>query len=117
MKSRDLIFIAIILFVVGGLYFLSTRAKAPHPMPANAAHQDAITRNQCLSCHQAETLADLERQHRHPGKWRDVKLSCLQCHSSGKATPNKAAVMEPDQNRRLAAALTKLNTLSTNQPR
>jgi nitrate/TMAO reductase-like tetraheme cytochrome c subunit len=90
MKPRDLIFIAIVVFVVGGLYFLSTRAKTPKPMPPNEAHQSASTREQCLVCHKAEKLAELEKAHRHPGKWRDEKISCLQCHHSTAST-NKVA--------------------------
>jgi hypothetical protein len=82
MKSRDLIFAAIILFVVGGLYFLSTRASVPQVMPGNAAHQKGQTRSQCLACHEAEKLSDLERRHLHPGKWRDEKVSCQQCHAA-----------------------------------
>jgi nitrate/TMAO reductase-like tetraheme cytochrome c subunit len=80
MKPRDITFIIIVVFVVGGLYFLSSRARTPSPMPANPAHQNAKTREQCLACHLPEKLAELEKTHKHPGKWRDVKVNCLQCH-------------------------------------
>ncbi len=88
MKSRDLIFIAIILAVVGGLYFLSTKNKA-RPMPADPPeHMTVRSRDECLKCHTPEALGELERQHKHPGKWRDARVSCLLCHTAPKgATP------------------------------
>jgi hypothetical protein len=82
MKSRDLIFIAIVLAVIGGLYYLSTKNKAK-PMPSNPPeHLTVKTREDCLKCHLPETLAELERRHKHPGKWRDARVSCLLCHST-----------------------------------
>jgi len=85
MKSRDLLFIFIVLAVVGGLYFLSTKNKA-RPMPAQPAEHLTVTdRKDCLKCHLPETLANLEIQHKHPGKWRDERVSCLLCHTAPKA--------------------------------
>src|SRR5919108_1832015 len=82
MKSRDLIFVAIVLAVIGGLYFLSTRNKAK-PLSLNPPeHLTAKAREDCLKCHLPETLAELERQHKHPGKWRDERVSCLFCHTA-----------------------------------
>ena len=81
MKSRDLIFLLIVVVVVGGLYFLSTRSKAK-PLSTNVPeHLTTTAREDCLKCHLPETLADLERQHKHPGKWRDARVSCLLCHT------------------------------------
>jgi hypothetical protein len=80
MKSRDMIFVVIVLAVVGGLYFLSTKNKA---MPMSATTPEHLTvkaREDCLKCHLPETLAALEQQHKHPGKWRDERVSCLLCH-------------------------------------
>jgi hypothetical protein len=54
MKSRDMIFIVIVIAVVGGLYFLSTKNKAK---PMSATTPEHLT-----------------------GKWRDERVSCLLCH-------------------------------------
>lgn len=97
MKPRDIVFVVIVVFVVGGLYFLSTRARTPRAMPANPAHLNAVTRDQCLACHQPEKLAELEKAHRHPGKWKDEKVSCLQCHHVA-ATPGRA-LLDPAKDR------------------
>ena len=95
MKPRDIVFVVIVVFVVGGLYFLSTRARTPRAMPANPAHLNAVTRDQCLACHKSEKLAELEKAHRHPGKWKDEKISCLQCHHTTTA-PGRAALSPAD---------------------
>jgi hypothetical protein len=80
MKFRDLIFIAIVISVVGGLYYLSTKNRAK-PLSANPPeHLTMRMREDCLKCHLPETLADLELRHKHPGKWRDERVSCLLCH-------------------------------------
>lgn len=85
-KPRDLIFAAIVIVSVGGLYLLSTRAKVPRPMPVNPAHTDSKTREQCLACHKPEHLETLQSAHKHPSKWRDAKVNCLQCHKPPQAT-------------------------------
>ena len=88
MKARDLYFLAIVLVVVGGLYYLSTRGKA-HPVPARPPeHLVAKTREECLVCHTAEHMAALEQAHRHPGKWRDARVSCFQCHNAARSDAN-----------------------------
>ena len=85
MKSRDIIFLLIIITVVGGLYYLSTKNKAK-PMPANPPEHLTVTnRKDCLSCHMEERMARLEIEHKHPGKWRDERVSCLLCHTQPKA--------------------------------
>ncbi|HZS06569.1 MAG TPA: hypothetical protein VFD58_17160 [Blastocatellia bacterium] len=117
MKPRDIIFAAIVITVVGGLYLLSTRARAPKPMPANAAHQSASTRDQCLGCHQAEKLADLEKAHRHPGKWRDVKVSCLQCHTTTQSAPARAGTNTDQATGGLLAHLKTTSSPSPTSPR
>jgi hypothetical protein len=86
MKLRDLLFVVIVVVVVGGLYFLSTRGKA-RPVPVNpAAHLTAKTREDCLSCHTPEQLGNLELRHKHPGKWKDAKVSCFQCHKAAEGS-------------------------------
>ena len=79
LKSRDLIFIAIVIFVVGGLWWLSTRNKAK-VMPPSAPHLTAKSREECLQCHLPAKLAEWELQHKHPGKWRDERVECTRCH-------------------------------------
>src|SRR5262245_45413689 len=85
MKSRDLIFVVIVLAVIGGLYFLSTKNKAKTLSPNPPEHLTAKAREDCLKCHLPDTLAELERIHKHPGKWRDERVSCLFCHLSPQA--------------------------------
>ena len=85
MKSRDLVFIIIVIAVVGGLYFLSTKNKAK-AMPAIPEHATAKAREDCLRCHLPAKFEELERQHKHPGKWRDARVSCLLCHKAPDGT-------------------------------
>ncbi len=80
MKFRDLIFIAIVISVVGGLYFLSTKNRAKPLSASTPEHLTLRLREDCLKCHLPATLAALELQHKHPGKWRDERVSCLLCH-------------------------------------
>jgi hypothetical protein len=80
MKSRDMIFIVIVLAVVGGLYFLSTKNKAKPMSATTPEHLTVKARADCLKCHRPEMLAALEQQHKHPNKWRDERVSCLLCH-------------------------------------
>src|SRR5262245_15916796 len=85
-KSRDLIFIAIVIIVVGGLWWLSTRNKAKAMRPIPPEHLTAKMRGECLKCHLPERLAELELQHKHPNKWRDDRVECTRCHK----TPEEA---------------------------
>ena len=80
MKPRDLIFIAIVIFVVGGLWWLSTKNKAKAMPPTPPEHLTAKLRDECLKCHLPEKLAELELQHKHPNKWRDDRVDCTRCH-------------------------------------
>ena len=84
MKSRDLFFIAIVVLVVGGLWWLSTRNKAKAMRPAPPEHLTAKLRDECLKCHLPEQLAEMERQNKHPGKWRDAHVECTRCHKPPK---------------------------------
>jgi len=96
MKSRDIIFLLIIFGVVGGLYYLSTKNRAV-PMPADPpAHLTTTDRDGCLKCHLPETLSQLEIEHKHPGKWRDKRVSCLLCHTPPKerGSSERGAAME-----------------------
>jgi hypothetical protein len=79
-KSRDLIFIAIVILVVGGLWWLSTRNKAKSMRPTPPEHLTAKMRGECLKCHLPEILAERELQHKHPNKWRDERVECTRCH-------------------------------------
>jgi len=65
MKSRDMIFIAIVVFVVGGLLWLSTRNKAKAMSPAPPEHLTAKLRDECLKCH-------------------DARVECTRCHKPPK---------------------------------
>jgi hypothetical protein len=85
MKSRDLVFILIVVVVVGGLYYLSTRNRAM-AMPAIPEHATVRAREECLKCHSPAHFEELERQHKHPGKWRDARVSCLLCHKAPDGT-------------------------------
>ncbi len=82
MKYRDLIFIVIVLAVVGGLYYLSTKNRAKPLSPNPPEHLTVKAREDCLKCHIPATLAELEQQHKHPGKWRDARVSCMLCHTA-----------------------------------
>ncbi|HKQ93567.1 MAG TPA: hypothetical protein VJZ77_23105 [Blastocatellia bacterium] len=84
MKSRDMIFIAIVAIVVGGLWWLSTMDKAKAMSPAPPEHLTAKLRDECLKCHLPEKLAEMERQNKHPGKWRDAHVECTRCHKPPK---------------------------------
>lgn len=88
MKPRDLVFAAIVIVVVGGLYFLSQRSGRIPQLPSNPEHQEAKSREQCLKCHTADKMGALEAARKHPLKWRDPKVSCHQCHQN--ASPQKA---------------------------
>jgi hypothetical protein len=85
MKSRDLVFIGIVIAVVGGLYYLSTKNKAK-AMSAIPEHAAVKAREDCLKCHLPATFEKLELQHKHPGKWRDARVSCLLCHKAPDGT-------------------------------
>jgi FtsZ-interacting cell division protein ZipA len=80
MKSRDLIFIAIVILVVGGLWWLSTRNKAKAMLPTPPEHLTAKSRDDCFKCHLPKTLEEMELQHKHPNKWRDESVDCTRCH-------------------------------------
>src|SRR5262245_26141446 len=79
-KSRDLIFIAIIIVVVGGLALLSTRNKAKAMRATTPRHLTARERGECFECHTKDILAEMERQHKHPNKWSDETVQCTLCH-------------------------------------
>jgi hypothetical protein len=85
LKSRDLAFAAIVLFVLGGLWFLSTKnkAKAMTPRPE---HLNVKSRDDCLKCHLPSKLAEMELQHKHPGKWSDARVECTRCHNPPQET-------------------------------
>src|SRR5215470_793863 len=99
--KRDLVFAIIVLAVVGGLYYLSTKSKIK-AMPANPVHLATQSREDCLKCHTADTLGALELQHKHPGKWRDKRVECTLCH---KPAAVKAARLDVREVIQLAQSL------------
>ena len=96
LKSRDLLFIVILLAAVGLLYYLSTKGKAKALAPNPPEHLTAVTRGACLKCHLPDKLAELERMHKHPGKWRDERVSCLLCHAAPKAVSRVSDAQSED---------------------
>ena len=95
LKPRDFLFIAIVIVVLGGLYFLSTRSRIPL-MPASIPeHQTTKLRADCLKCHLPEKMDALEAERKHPLKWRDARVSCLECHKSPAAKAQSALVSTP----------------------
>jgi|SRR5215510_5240178 len=93
MKSRDLIFIAIVVLVVGGLWWLSTRNKAKAMLPTPPEHLTAKSRDDCFKCHLPQKLEEMELQHKHPNKWRDEAVECTRCHKP----PQEANALYPNR--------------------
>jgi len=85
-KSRDLAFAAIVLFVIGGLWWLSTKNKAKPMLPYPPEHLTARSREDCLKCHLPSKMAEMELQHKHPGKWSDKRVECTRCHKPPQET-------------------------------
>lgn len=81
-KPRDGLFVGIVVVVVAGLYFLSTRGRVPDLPPQPVEHQTAKAREDCLKCHVPDKMSALEAARKHPLKWRDAKINCLQCHKA-----------------------------------
>lgn len=91
MKLRDLSFIAIVALVGGGLQALSLVNKPP-AMPADIHHTTVRrgARAQCLRRHWTETILALEKQRKHPAKWREADADCLLCHVPAGGVKRKA---------------------------
>lgn len=66
-------------------------------MPLNAAHQASNTREQCLTCHTADKMTALMDARKHPGKWRDARVSCLQCHKHAATNTSQLTVEQSPQ--------------------
>ena len=96
-KPRDVLFVGIVVVVVGGLSLLS---KCSGRVPALAAmppeHQTARVREDCLKCHVPEKMSELETARKHPLKWRDAKINCLQCHQAPAPQKAQAPSFSPD---------------------
>ncbi len=90
MKSRDWVFIIIVVAVVGGLYLLSQMSGRAPKLSAIAQHQGTLTRDQCLTCHTPDKMSALEVARKHPLKWHDARISCMQCHQPA-SPPQKAS--------------------------
>src|SRR5262245_36136149 len=86
LKSRDLAFAAIVLVVVGGLWWLSTKNKAKSMLPNPPEHLTARSSEACLKCHLPPKMAEMELQHKHPGKWTDKRVECTRCHKTPQET-------------------------------
>ena len=106
-KSRDLIFIAIVIVVVGGLGWLSTRNNPKAMQPTPPEHLTAKFRGECLKCHLPEKLAEMELQHKHPNKWRDDRVECTRCHKPPREA--KALNLNARQINELATLLRRAN--------
>jgi hypothetical protein len=105
MKPRDLLFIAIVVVTVGGLYYLSTKENIKPMSAAQAQHLTAKTRSECLVCHLPEKMAALEQAHKHPGKWRDERVNCLLCHSLQQPETKKAVSFRPQRDQARSSGL------------
>jgi mono/diheme cytochrome c family protein len=106
-KSRDLIFIAIIIVVVGGLAWLSTRNKAKAMRATTPEHLTARARGECFECHTKEKMEGMERQRKHPNKWSDETVECIVCH---KPPPEaKALKLNTRQIREIASLMRRAN--------
>ncbi|MBS1811706.1 MAG: hypothetical protein JST84_26330 [Acidobacteria bacterium] len=81
-KPRDVLFVGIVVVVVAGLYFLSTRGRVPALASNPPEHLTAKSREDCLKCHVPEKMNEMETVRKHPLKWRDAKINCLQCHKA-----------------------------------
>ncbi|MBO0859542.1 MAG: hypothetical protein J2P21_13870 [Chloracidobacterium sp.] len=101
MKSRDLIFIAIVIGVVGGLVLVSIWQRPPAMLATTPEHLTARQRGECLKCHTPEKLADMELHHKHPIKWRDEHTACIDCHKP----PREATALNARRINELAAFL------------
>ncbi len=55
-------------------------------MSAIPDHAAVKAREDCLKCHLPAKFEELERLHKHPGKWRDARVSCLLCHKAPDGT-------------------------------
>jgi len=96
MKSKDLIFIAIALGVIGLFVFLSLIGRKPKPMTSRAEHA-AVTkdtpRESCLECHApGSTVAPMPERHPKKGRPPDKTTPCYACH---KLPPPAPAVLLP----------------------
>ena len=79
---KNFIFIAVVLSVVGILYFLSTENVVP--IPANDSHIGIEEESSCFECHGEGQ--DYARNKDHPPKDR-----CFKCHT---ATEDQAKAQE-----------------------
>jgi hypothetical protein len=91
-KPRDGLFVGIVVVVVAGLYFLSTRGRVPDLPLQPVEHQTVKAREDCLKCHVPDKMSALEAARKHPLKWRDAKINCLQCHKAPAAQAMHAPV-------------------------
>src|SRR5262245_33092611 len=106
-KSRDLIFIAIVILVVGGLIWLSIWQKPPAMRAATPEHLTARQRGECLKCHVPDKMTEMELQHKHPIKWRDEHVACIDCHKPPREA--HALNLNTRQINELAALLRRVN--------
>jgi hypothetical protein len=55
-------------------------------------------------------MSELEAARKHPLKWRDAKVSCLQCHQA--PAPQKAQFPAPELSPNLKAQISNLKSSS-----
>ncbi|HKV37759.1 MAG TPA: hypothetical protein VJX67_00995 [Blastocatellia bacterium] len=83
MKSKDLIFIGVMVAVVGIFIFLSEIGQKPKTLtarPEHAGFTDRTPRETCLICHAPDSkVAPMPVRHPKKGKPPD-KMPCFACH-------------------------------------
>ncbi len=76
MKKRDILFAAVILAVVGFLFYLNATARKPPLMPSDAIHKNLNDILACAPCHGPGGGSPLKKGH-------PPKRHCFKCHKSG----------------------------------
>lgn len=98
MNKKDLIFAAIVVFVIGLFVFLSVIGKKPAPMAARTEHtgmSKETPRATCLECHAPDSqIAPMPPTHPLKGKPdekkgqpENKKTPCTECHKPPPVSP------------------------------
>ncbi len=73
MKSKNLLFAAVIIAVIGFLFFLSSTARKPPLIPSDAIHKNLTGIRACAPCHGPGGSSPLKKEH-------PPKRHCFKCH-------------------------------------
>ncbi len=73
--KKNLIFVAIVLFIATLLYTLSRKEFSP--IPADEQHVRINVKEKCLECHAQDRIAPLKKEH-------PPKDQCFECHKMAK---------------------------------